>query len=187
MNKIPDDTSGVLVREPSEISDSNGAESPAQVDADQRPLHRIGEVRRQQGVSIRSAARRMGVDVAQVIAEEKPDADLRLSDLYRWQAAMEVPVSDLLVEQQEPLSRTVMHRAQMVRVMKTAATILEEADTPELRRAAQNMFDQPVEIMPELAQVTPWHSVGPRRSLDDYGRAFERRIDDDTILGCLAE
>jgi hypothetical protein len=33
--------------------------------------------------------------------------------------------------------------------------------------------------MPELAEVTPWHAIGQRRSLDDFGRVVERRISDE--------
>jgi hypothetical protein len=32
------------------------------------------------------------------------------------------------------------------------------------------LVDQILEIMPELADVTPWHTVGQRRTLDDVGR-----------------
>ena len=149
-------------------------------------LHRISEVRRQQGVSLRSAARRMGAEVSKLKQEEQESSDLRLSDLYRWQQALDVPVADLLAEQQEPLSRPVKLRAQMVRVMKTAAAMLEQSESPAMQNMAETLVQQLVEIMPELAEVSPWHTVGQRRSLDDYGRAFDRRLSDDA-LGCLAE
>jgi hypothetical protein len=69
-----------------------------------RCLHRIADARRRQGVSVRSAARRMGTSMDQVRRQEDPCADLSLSDLYRWQEALEVPVADLLVESDAPLS-----------------------------------------------------------------------------------
>jgi len=153
----------------------------------QRAMHRIREVRQQQGVSLRSAARRMGTEVSKLKAQERDTADLRLSELYCWQQALEVPVSDLLVEQQEALSRPVMQRAQMVRLMKTAAAMLEQAESPAMRRMAQTLVGQLVELMPELAEVSPWHTVGQRRSLDDYGRAFDRRISDDMMPGATVE
>ena len=165
---------------------SCGKHSRVTVD-DARIFHRISEVRQQQGVSLRSAARRMGADVSQLKAEEKPGADLRLSDLYRWQQALDVPVTDLLVEQTDPLSRPIMQRAQMVRVMKTAAAILEQTSSASVKTMAQTLVEQLVDIMPELAEVSPWHTVGQRRSLDEYGRAFDRRLSDDLLPGCLAE
>jgi hypothetical protein len=32
------------------------------------------------------------------------------------------------------------------------------------------LVEQILEIMPELADVTPWHSVGQRRTREDLGR-----------------
>ena len=160
--------------------------SPVQAN-NQPALHRISEVRRQQGISLRSAARRMSAEVSQLKEEEQETTDLRLSDLYRWQQALEVPVTDLLSEQTEPLSRPVMLRAQMVRVMKTAGAILEQSDASGVQAMAQTLVGQLIEIMPELAEVSPWHTVGQRRSLDDYGRAFDRRLSDDMLPGSLAE
>ena len=67
------------------------------------------------------------------------------------------------METEEPLSAPVMKRAQMVRLMKTAQAILERSSQPSIRRMAQTMTEQLIEIMPELADVGPWHAVGKRR------------------------
>ncbi len=142
-------------------------------------LHRIRTVRRQQGISLRTAARHMGSNVRETRDQEDESSDLRLSDLYRWQEALEVPLEDLLVESDKPLSRPVKERARMVRVMKTASAILEVAPSGQVRRFAQMLVDQLVDLMPELKDVGPWHSVGQRRSLDEYGRIVEQRIPDD--------
>ena len=61
-------------------------------------LHRIREVRLQQGVSLRSAARHMQSDVRTLRSQEQESTDLRLTDLRRWQKALEVPLSELLEE-----------------------------------------------------------------------------------------
>ena len=171
----------------SNLADASSRKHSRAVVENARSLHRIEEVRKQQGVSLRSAARRMGTEVSRLKAEENAGADLRLSDLYRWQQALDVPVTDLLVEQTEPLSRPVMQRAQMVRVMKTAAAILEQTESGPLQTMAQTLVAQLVEIMPELAQVGSWHTVGQRRSLDDYGRAFDRRLSDDALQASLGD
>ncbi len=63
-----------------------------------RPLQRLAIVRRLQGLSRRTVARRMNVDLEQVRRQEAADADLPLSVLYAWQKALEVPVAELLVE-----------------------------------------------------------------------------------------
>jgi hypothetical protein len=57
--------------------------------------------------------------------------------------------------------------------MKTAAAIRERAGNHPVSRLAQMLIEQLLELMPELKDVGPWHSVGQRRSLDEYGRAAE--------------
>lgn len=146
--------------------------------ADQQPLHRVAEVRRQQGVSVRSAARRMGVSLEQVRREEEPSADLSVSDLHRWQKALEVPIADLLVEQESALSGPVLNRARMLRVMKTVRAIAEATREPGIGRMAKMLENQLLEIMPELEEVGAWHSVGQRRTQDEMGRIAERPVSD---------
>lgn len=142
-------------------------------------LHRVATVRQQQGLSLRSASRQLGTDVHQLRNQEGETTDLRLSDLYQWQRVLDVPIIDLLVEPDSSLSRPVLERARLVRLMKTVAAIREQATSASIRRLAQTMIDQLIEIMPELKDVGPWHSVGQRRSLDEYGRAAERSISED--------
>jgi len=141
-------------------------------------LHRIQEVRRLQGMSLRTAARQLGTDIRSIRAQEQASTDLKLSDLYRWQQALEVPVGELLVEDAEPLSRPVRERAAMVKVMKTARTLLETAPAGGVRRMAENLVEQLLDLMPELKEVSPWHTVGQRRGLDELGRIAEQPISD---------
>ncbi|MBN2474226.1 MAG: helix-turn-helix transcriptional regulator [Pirellulales bacterium] len=147
-----------------------------------RPLHRLGTVRRLQGVTRRTVARHLNIDVSQVKLQERETADMPLSQLYEWQKVLDVPVNELLVEAEDPLSAPVMKRAQLVRIMKTALAIMEEAKRPPIRRMAETMINQLVEIMPELKGVGPWHTVGKRRRRDDYGVAAERRLSDDLFI-----
>jgi transcriptional regulator with XRE-family HTH domain len=133
-------------------------------------MHRIRHVRHQQGLTIHGVARKLKTSVDVLRQQEEETADLRLSDLYRWQEALDVPVGDLLVEGNEPLSAPVLKRARLLKLMKTAAAIQEQCQKPQTRRMANTLIEQLVEIMPELEGVAPWHSVGKRRSLDDYGR-----------------
>lgn len=133
-------------------------------------LHRIAEVRRQQGVTLRNVARRLGIPLAVVRRQEQPDSDLRLSELLRWQEVLEVPVAELLVEGEGQLSGPVLARSRMVKLMKTAAAIRERAQDSGVVRMVGMLVDQILEIMPELADVTPWHSVGQRRTREELGR-----------------
>ena len=144
-------------------------------------MHRIRTVRLQQGVSLRSASRQTGTEVRKLRAQEDEGADLRLSDLHKWSKALDVPLSELLVEPDTRLSRPVMERARMVRLMKTAAAIREHGSSERISRMAETLVEQLTEIMPELAEVGPWHNFGQRRSLDEYGRVAERPISDEFI------
>ena len=86
-------------------------------------LHRIGQVRQEQGVSVRSVARRLGLSMQDVRAQEQPASDLRLSQVHQWQHVLEVPLADLLLDSEGPLSAPVSQRARMLRVMKTAKAL----------------------------------------------------------------
>ena len=141
-----------------------------------RPLHRLAQIRRREGISRRTVARRLNTDVAGVRGQEKEDADMLLSTLYRWQEALGVPVTELLVDSNDPLSTPVLKRAQMVRLMKTARTILQRTHQLSIQRMAQMLIEQLLEIMPELQCVTPWHAVGQRRTRTELGQAARRRL-----------
>ncbi len=156
-------------------------EPPAAPRGDQKCLHRLAEVRKQQGISPRNMARRLNVDITTIMQQEEESADLPLSVLYAWQEVLDVPVCELLVDDNAPLSAPVYERAQMVKLMKTAAAILEKAQTNSLRRMVTMLIEQLLEIMPELRDVSPWHTVGQRRTLDDFGRAAERQLPDDFL------
>ena len=150
-------------------------------------LHRIRTVRLQQGVSLRSAARATGTDIRQLRLQEQESTDLRVSDLHKWVKALDVPVTELLAECDEPLSRPVMERARMVKLMKTTMAILERSEESGIQRMAQMMVDQLLEIMPELEDVGPWHNYGQRRSLDELGVAAERTLNHEALeTSCYA-
>jgi hypothetical protein len=116
----------------------------------------------------------MRLEAHVVQSQEIESSDLRLSDLYRWEAVLGVPVCELLLDSGTELSRPIMERARMVRIMKTVKSLHENAPTAAIRRLAETLVNQLVEIMPELTEVSPWHSVGQRRSLNEFGRAAER-------------
>ena len=143
-----------------------------------RPLHRIADARRRQGISVRSAARRMETSMEQVRRQEDPNCDMLLSDLHRWQRALEVPISELLMDNDAPLSEPVLTRARLLRVMKTVQAIRETATSPSIQRFASMLAQQLVELMPELEGVTAWHSVGQRRSPNELGPIAERVLPD---------
>ena len=91
--------------------------------------------------------------------KNRETTDISLSQLYEWQKVLEVPLSELLIEADDAFSPAIMQRAQLVRLMKSALAIQENAKQETIRRMAQTLIDQLLEIMPELAGVGPWHAV----------------------------
>lgn len=150
-----------------------------------RPLHRLGIVRRLQGISRRTVARRLNVDVVKIKLQERPTSDLLLSKLYDWQSVLEVPITELFVESDEQLATPVLRRAQLVRMMKTALAMLEASHEEPIRRMAQTLVEQLTQVMPELQSISPWHTVGKRRRQDEYGIAANRRLSDDVFLDLM--
>lgn len=145
------------------------------------PLNRVRAVREQQGVTLRTISRRCGVPVRQLRLEEEPTHDLSITALLRWQAALEVPVSELLVEPEDALSLVIGQRAKLLRVMKTALSLRQVSRDERARRLSIMLCQQLQELMPELAEQSAWPSVGTRRSHEDVGRIAENplRVDAD--------
>ena len=113
-----------------ELAKPRKASSGCPVIDDMR-FHRVASVREQQGLSLRSAARQMGVEIQEVRRQEQETTDLNLSELYRWQQILGVPIGELLDDNGSPLSRPVMERAHLVRIMKTVKTLKERAETDD--------------------------------------------------------
>jgi transcriptional regulator with XRE-family HTH domain len=157
---------------------ANGSSS----DISRQIMHRISTVRQRQGVSLRSAARQMRIDVRRLRSQEDESSDILLSTLYKWQQVLDVPISELLVDANDPVSSPILERARMLKIMKTVAAIRDRAESKPIKRMAEMLCDQLIEIMPELKDVTPWHSVGQRRTSEEYGRIVERRLPDDFFL-----
>jgi transcriptional regulator with XRE-family HTH domain len=158
-------------------TNSRKGDSAKRETPDARPLHRIAAVRRRQGVALRTVARVLNVEIEEAARQEQEHSDLPLSVLQKWQAVLDVPISELLVESEEMLSAPVLERARLIRIMKTAATILEKADSNRVRRLSETLIKQLLEVMPELEGIGPWHEyVGPRRRRDECGRTAERQL-----------
>lgn len=162
-----------------------GTALPLPRTTERRPWHRIAEVRQQQGISIRSISRKLGLSVEEIRRQEDPTCDLTLSQLCQWQQALEVPLANLLLDLDAPLSGPILTRARMLRVMKTVQAMRESSTEPGIQRMAMMLCDQLLEVMPELKDVSSWHSVGQRRTQDEVGRIAERPIPDTFVQDSL--
>jgi hypothetical protein len=120
----------------------------------------------------------MGVDIATVCQQEQEGTDLPLSLVYAWQRILDVPAAELLVDGDALASSSVSVRAKLVKVMKTVAAIREKARSNSLKSLVATLVEELLEIMPELRKVCAWNTVGPRRTLDDYGQVVERQHPD---------
>lgn len=165
--------------QPATIATGDGAATRQAALARSQPMQQLGEARRRQGLSVRCVAQRLNMTVGEVRAQEEGRADMLLSDLYRWQAVLEVPLEELLADPQDALSPRVLMRARMLRVMKTARALRAQARSESEHRLAKLLISQLIEIMPELKEVSAWPTVGHRRTADEMGRIAEHPIPDD--------
>ncbi len=128
------------------------------------PLHRISEVRQQQGLSLRTISRRSGLEAKELRRQEAADCDLTLSQLKVWQKALDVPLVDLLEDESQSLSRPVKERAKMVRIMKTVVSLCEACESNvRLQRLTAMLREQILDLMPELEEIGGWPQCGSRR------------------------
>jgi hypothetical protein len=75
----------------------------------------------------------------------------------------------------------------MVKLMKTAAAIRERTQDTTTARMVSMLIEQILELMPELADVTPWHTVGQRRTLDDLGRTAQQMVSEEVFCRPVRE
>jgi hypothetical protein len=144
-------------------------------------LHRLAEVKVQQSLSSRVLAKRLGTTPKEIDRQLSAYCDLPLSQLYKWQKALDVPLAELLVAPRRALSPAIDRRARLVRLMKSVRSLQRLADTDPLRILAQRLADQLIEIMPELVDVDSWPAVGQRRMTDDVS-ALELRAVPDSVF-----
>ena len=144
------------------------------VDQADQTVNRIALVRQQQDMSLRSVARHTGVDVRTLRKQEKPTANLTLTELTNWANALDVPVKDLIDVPGQGLASPIKQRAQLIRIMKSAVSIQENADCESMQAFADTLVSQLVELMPELDGIAAWPTYGQRRGSEEVGRTAEQ-------------
>jgi transcriptional regulator with XRE-family HTH domain len=149
---------------------------PTNAPAPERRLHRLGQVRQREQITRRKVAQRLGISISDVQKQEQPSTDMLLSDLYRWQKALGVPITELLDDQESELSPPVELRAKLVRIMKTVRSLQERTKQVAVQRLIEMLVEQLVEIMPEVKDTGAWPAVGQRRKERDFGQAYYRKI-----------
>ncbi len=124
-------------------------------------LHRVGAVRSAKGLSHHELARRLGTTVEKVRLQEEA-ADLSISTLTAWAAALGVSITDLVVEPEEWLQETQLAKPQAERLLQLAARLRDQSRRRSIQRLAQTFVDQLKEIQPELAAAAGGNGNGRR-------------------------
>ncbi len=81
-----------------------------------------------------------------------------------------------MVDAEDGLDEKIRLRSSMLRLTRTAKTILREARSATMRNLAHTMLNQIYEVMPEAASMGPWNEVGQRRGPQDVPRIVEQTI-----------
>lgn len=144
-----------------------------------RAFHRIAEIRRMQRISSALCAKKLGITVAEVRIQESPQSDLTLSQLLGWQDVLDVPLSEIIVDAGS-ISDPIRNRALLLKAMKTVRQIQRTAEDLRIKFMATNLADQMIELMPELATVSPWPEFGQSHEPRDWGQAVYRRFEPET-------
>lgn len=139
-------------------------------------LHRIAEVRLQQGLSLRAIARKTGISERELRNQEQPHTNLSLRDLHVWKDALEVPLEHLLADRDLSVSESIQSRALLVRIMKTVISLREISVSRRIVLLLDLLRLQLVELMPELRHIHGWPSHGSRRGSDEFGRTLHEPV-----------
>ncbi len=138
--------------------------------------HRVRAIREREEISLNAFARRTKMAAGTLRKLEQEDSDLPLSVLHRMAEGLGVPVSELLIDPQEGLSEPIRQRACLVRIARTAQTLLEQSKSQAMRSLSQTLVNELTELMPELAGIGTWPEFGTRRPISDLPRILERMV-----------
>jgi transcriptional regulator with XRE-family HTH domain len=139
-----------------------------------RVLHRLAAARQARGLSCFEIARRLGTTVEKVRLQEEA-ADLSISTLNAWAAALNVPVTDLVVEPDEWLQETNLAKPQAERLLRLAVELRDRSRRRSVQRLAQTFVDQLSEINPALNSGGNGNGNGHRHRQTLIGLANGRR------------
>ena len=126
-------------------------------------LNRISEIRLSEGISLRTAAERMGIDdVGSVRQQQRATSDLLLSALYRWAALLDVDVPELIIDDAAPpKERISAHRLMLARWMKMVLSIHSSTPDKQIQTYSHRCIQNLLELRPDLMDIVR-ESDGPR-------------------------
>ena len=154
-------------------SNANTSKSPR--------IHRLASVRKQERVSWKSLSRRTGIPIGELKLQENEGQDLRLSTLQKWHQAFNVPIEELVVEPDDRITPSLELKAHLIKVTKTILLLLEQCEDETTKILAKRLFDELIQIMPELKEVGPWPTRNRPRDPNDVPRRVEQQISTDLL------
>jgi hypothetical protein len=147
-----------------------------------RELHRLSAVRKLRRLTLSDAARGLQLPYEEARRQEQSTSDLALSQLYRWQHLLQVPVAELLVEGEQPLGMPAVKAEAFTAVLDVVLRIIAQTRQPGIRRMAHTLVDQLVELAPELKQIADANTAGQAHLFDAEGRALKGALPVDFFL-----
>ena len=143
---------GVISRPESEVSQLRPSLRQDYVDAvgqdaPEKPhFHRLRETRMRKQLSVGQMAMLLRVSPSQIWMEEDPSADVTLSVVKKWADALEVPINELLVEQNSNMQLIGMSSSQLSRIASMATVMSDDCDDS----ATANMI---IRLISQLEQL----------------------------------
>jgi transcriptional regulator with XRE-family HTH domain len=147
-----------------------------------RELHRLSIVRKLRKLTLNEVARQLQLPYEEARRQEQETSDLALSQLYRWQRLLQVPIADLLVDGDESLGVPAVKKEALTAVLEVALQIIAHTRQPGIRRIAHTLVDQLVELSPELKPIADAHTAGQAHLFDEQGRALKGALPVDFFL-----
>lgn len=129
------------------------------------PLHRIREIRLRQQLGCRTLGSKIGMSEGEFSQFERQD-DVKLFQLVKIAQALGVPIAELIRD--EPNDELLRLRGFVLRVVKSANTLIERLEAGDCQNLALELRREAVEMMPEAAAVDGTYPN--RRHWDDHQR-----------------
>jgi transcriptional regulator with XRE-family HTH domain len=127
-------------------------------------LHRLGQIRQKMGCSWFELARRMGVTADEIRRQEEAE-DVSIGTLKQWSAALDVQITDLIVEPEEWLNAAHLEKPQAERLLRLAIKLRDRSRRRGIQRLAQTFVDQLTEMHPGLSASSNGKSHRSRQVL----------------------
>lgn len=114
-------------------------------------MHRVNAVRLQKKISLGDVSKSTGKSILELSRQESETTNLQLSELRVWAEALDVSVTDLLVDSGDGLSLFQLNRPELMSLVRHAQEILGHSNSASIHRLANNLIQDINELLPHLA------------------------------------